>query len=187
MNIEFWFCFHPYTKNLLCCPQKVAIFTKNWSFFPGFLCCYHLSKTMKCCYLPTGVLANLLTEILCSPCLLAVVRWLSSRGFCMQKDEYHCKCTSFVAHFPFTSAEFFFVIWVVEVVSHCFAYNFNFLFAVFNLTNGLLKVHAIKKNQDYYLIAHVKPAFSPGTFEVNVWHRTNYKNFLGSHHAQGSS
>jgi len=123
---------------------------------------YHLSRKTQC-YLPTGVLANLSTERLCRPCLLTVVRRSSSRGFCTQKDESHCKCTSFcdkLLLFLHILSSFFLI--ALQKYFHFILLN-SFLFAVFNLTNVLLKLHAIKKNQDYCLIAHppIKTASFP--------------------------
>lgn len=70
---------------------------QNQSFFSCLLCCpgqlcglMSLQENVMLqlnCYSPTGVLANLSTERLCRLCLLTVVRWVSSRGFCTQKDE----------------------------------------------------------------------------------------------------
>lgn len=62
----------------------------------------------------------------------------------------------------FTYTELFFFLIILQKYFHFILLN-SFLFAVFNLTNILLKLHAIKKNQDYHLIAHlhVKTASFP--------------------------
>lgn len=79
----------------------------------------------------------------------------------------------------FTYTELFFFLIILQKYFHFILLN-SFLFAVFNLTNILLKLHAIKKNQDYHLIAHlhVKTASFPWSFEVIVLHRLSYRIFL---------
>lgn len=70
---------------------------RKWVIFSCLLCCpgqscgllsFQENLTLQLnCYLPTGVLANLSTERLCRLCLLTIVTWVSTRGFCTQKEE----------------------------------------------------------------------------------------------------